>query len=106
MVALDTKLTEMLIREGLVRDVVRQCQIARKEAGYEVEQRVRVSICADNAQISDALSEKIEYLRNELLAEEVRIGSPAGNGGLERKPKFPAAKSHCRFVKHKRRPIC
>ena len=75
-VALDTKLTETLIREGLVRDVVRQCQIARKEAGYEVEQRVRVSICTDNMQIADALSEKAYYLQNELLAEEICIGSP------------------------------
>ena len=75
-VALDTKLTETLIREGLVRDVVRQCQIARKEAGYEVEQRVRVSICTDNMQIADALSEKADYLQNELLAEEICIGSP------------------------------
>ena len=91
-VALDTKLTEMLIREGLVRDVVRQCQIARKEAGYEVEQRVRVSICADNAQISDALSEKIEYLRNELLAEEVRIGSPLETADYEKEAEISGSK--------------
>lgn len=40
-VALDTVLTDELIKEGLVRDTVRQCQLIRKEAGYEVEQRVK-----------------------------------------------------------------
>ena len=38
-VALDTVLTDELIKEGLVRDTVRQCQLIRKEAGYEVEQK-------------------------------------------------------------------
>ena len=75
-VALDTKLTEALVREGLVRDVVRQCQLARKEAGYEVEQRVYVSICTDNAQIAAALTEKQAFLCAELLAKDVAIGKP------------------------------
>ncbi|MCQ2463668.1 MAG: isoleucine--tRNA ligase, partial [Clostridia bacterium] len=47
-VALDVVLTEQLIKEGIIRDVVRQCQLIRKEAGYKVEQRVVMAIgCAD-----------------------------------------------------------
>ena len=72
-IALDTTLTEDLIREGLVRDVIRQCQLIRKEAGYEVEQRVKMAISSDNAEIIAALAEKTAYLQTELLADAVLL---------------------------------
>ena len=47
-IALDVVLTDELIKEGTVRDIIRQCQLIRKEAGYEVEQRVVMAISADS----------------------------------------------------------
>ena len=61
------------MREGLVRDVIRQCQLIRKEAGYEVEQRVKMAISSENADIMDALREKTDYLAAELLADEILL---------------------------------
>ena len=43
-VALDVNLTEELIQEGLYRELLRNCQLLRKEAGLKVEQRIRLSI--------------------------------------------------------------
>ena len=39
-IALDVVLTDALRKEGAVHDVIRQCQLLRKEAGYSVEQRI------------------------------------------------------------------
>lgn len=72
-VALDTVLTEQLLKECAVRDVVRQCQLIRKEAGYLVEQRVVVALCCDSEFIMSALSQAKEHIASELLAEEILL---------------------------------
>lgn len=73
-VALDIALTEELIKEGMVRDVVRQCQLIRKEAGYEVEQRVIMAIGTDSDYVAETLEENKDHMKNELLAEDIIIG--------------------------------
>lgn len=70
-IALDTVLTEQLVREGTVRDIVRQCQLLRKEAGYIVEQRILVSLSSASDFIMDALKESSQHISAELLATNV-----------------------------------
>ena len=65
-----------LIKEGLVRDTVRQCQLVRKEAGYEVEQRVVVAIRTDNEALLAALNESKAHMAAELLAKDVLFCEP------------------------------
>ena len=72
-VALDIVLTDELLKEGVVRDIIRQCQVARKDAGYQVEQRINASIIVDDEFIVNALNEKISYIASELLADSVVI---------------------------------
>lgn len=43
-IAMDTHITEKLELEGFARDIVRVIQDLRKEAGYEVSDRVRVAL--------------------------------------------------------------
>lgn len=76
-VALDVVLTDALIKEGLVRDTVRQCQLVRKEAGYEVEQRVVLSVETANTALLDALQESKAHMCAELLADEIIFGALA-----------------------------
>jgi isoleucyl-tRNA synthetase len=76
--ALDTALTDELLKDGAVRDVIRQCQLIRKEAGYVVDQRVRMAISTDDEFILNALKEKEDYLLSELLCDELVF-----NGSLE-----------------------
>lgn len=73
-VALDVVLTDALIKEGTVRDVVRQCQLVRKEAGYEVEQRVVMAIASDSDFVLATLAENKAYMADELLADELLLG--------------------------------
>ena len=72
-VALDTRLTEELICEGMLRDVIRQCQMLRKEAGYEVEQKVQLAIATKDATLLHTLQENLAYLQSELLAPQVLL---------------------------------
>lgn len=73
--AVDVVLTETLLKEGVVRDVIRQCQLIRKEAGYQVEQRVRVSVSVEDEFILSALTEKKDYIMSELLADSLVFNS-------------------------------
>ncbi len=77
-VALDIVLTDELLKEGVVRDIIRQCQVARKDAGYQVEQRIKASITVDDEFIVSALNEKLDYIATELLADSVVI-----NGNID-----------------------
>lgn len=78
-VALDTVLTEQLLKECAVRDIVRQCQLIRKEAGYQVEQRVIVAISSPSEFVLSALSESKEHIASELLANEIILGESIVN---------------------------
>ena len=78
-VALDVVLTDALIKEGTVRDVVRQCQLVRKEAGYEVEQRVVMAIASDSDFVLATLDENKAYMADELLADKLLLGEAIDN---------------------------
>ena len=77
-IALDVVLTEQLIKEGLVRDTVRQCQLIRKEAGYKVEQRVVLALNTHSEFLAQTLKENEAHMAAELLADAIII-----NGEIE-----------------------
>jgi isoleucyl-tRNA synthetase len=68
-VSISTELTPELIEEWLARDIVRQIQEARKEAKFEVDDRIQVSITWEN--ISKVLENFKEYIENETLSSIV-----------------------------------
>ena len=69
-VAIDTKLDAQLIRERLVRDLIREIQNLRKEVGLEVTDRIRVRYAATD-ELASAIVDHQEYLANETLAVEL-----------------------------------
>jgi isoleucyl-tRNA synthetase len=71
--ALDIKLTDDLIADGAVRDLVRSCQVLRKDAGYVVEQEIALMINTDDDFILNAINDKRDHIASELLAQEVVI---------------------------------
>lgn len=73
--ALDVVLTDELLKDGAVRDIIRQCQLLRKEAGYQVEQHITASINTADEFVLSALNEKKDYIASELLADLLAIGS-------------------------------
>jgi isoleucyl-tRNA synthetase len=66
-VALDPELTESLIQEGLVRDLIRAVQNLRKERGFEVTDRIVLSVSGDD-EIVAATRTFEDYLSGETLA--------------------------------------
>lgn len=72
-VALDTTLTDDLINEGLAREFVNRVQNMRKDAGYEVTDRIRVHFVSDE-RLHQAIASMKEYVQNETLAIELSSG--------------------------------
>jgi isoleucyl-tRNA synthetase len=70
-VALDLTLTPELERAGLVREVIRLVQEARKNSGLEVTDRIRMGWATDDEQLRTALTEHTERLKGEVLATAV-----------------------------------
>lgn len=80
LVALNTELNPELIREGLVRDLVRHIQNIRKGIGLDVADRIRIAYVAGDA-LAAAVSAHSEYLAGETLALEIeRALEPSSTG--------------------------
>jgi len=76
-VALDLELTPELVRAGLLRDVVRTVQEARKNAGLEVSDRITLT-WAGSGDAADALREDSKAVADEVLATSVVEADSAG----------------------------
>jgi len=70
MVALDTTLDDALILEGVAREIVRSVQDARKSAGLEIADRIRLGIDG-SALVTQAIKEYGDYICAETLAESL-----------------------------------
>jgi isoleucyl-tRNA synthetase len=74
LVALDLQLTDPLKREGIARDLVRNLQVARKDAGLSVSQRIELGLATESREIQEAICEHREYIKDELLATTLEYG--------------------------------
>ena len=76
-VVLDTKLTEQLIEEGFVREVISKLQTMRKDAGFEVMDRITVTL-----KVCDKIKAYVEanmaQIKEETLSESVSFAEPKG----------------------------
>lgn len=80
-VGLETALTPELIAEGNAREFVSHVQSMRKEADFEVVQRIAVTVSCD-AEMKAALEAHLDYVRNEILAVSVTIAEGEGEVSL------------------------
>ena len=76
-VVLDTNLTPELLEEGLVRELVSKIQTMRKEAGFEVMDKITVS-AKGNDKIDAILKKYESEIRDEVLAVKVEYGTVSG----------------------------
>ena len=81
-VVFDTTLTPELIEEGYFRELVSKLQTMRKDAGFEVMDRINVYIQAGG--IKDALVKYENKIREIVLADNIFFDRSSENGVFEK----------------------
>ena len=81
-IALDTKPTPELVREGLAREFVNKVQNLRKSADFDIAQRIHVRYDGDPA-VLEAIHAHHEYIAAEVLAITCEQGIEEGQGATE-----------------------
>ena len=76
-VVLDTNLTPELIEEGFVREIISKIQTLRKEAGFEVMDKI-VVYAHGNDKIQDVMKTHEDEIKSEVLADEMVLGETDG----------------------------
>ncbi len=76
-VVLDTNLTEDLIEEGFVYEVISKIQTMRKDAGFEVMDHIKVSF-SGNDKIADIVSRNQDMIAGKVLADTITTGETLG----------------------------
>ena len=69
-VCLDTTISEQLRLEGVLRDLIRQIQLMRKEADFNIDDRIIISGTFKN-ELKDVISENKDYFMNEVLCTDI-----------------------------------
>ena len=70
-VVYDLTITPELKREGLMREIIRHVQSARKQAGLQIDDRIVLSISSDDSEISQAVDAFADVIKSETLAVEL-----------------------------------
>jgi len=79
-VAMDITISDELKQEGIAREIVNRVQNFRKEAGFEVTDRISIQIESSDA-ITEAIKLNSEFICNEVLANGITFG-PLGDSAL------------------------
>jgi len=74
-VALDATLTPELVAEGHAREFVSVLQQARKDAGLDISDRIRVTWDSEDAELVAAITTHAAYIADEVLAVEFTRGT-------------------------------
>jgi isoleucyl-tRNA synthetase len=69
-VVLDTDVTPELVLEGMARDLVRGIQDARRNAGYQIDDRIEIKFEAD-PEVARAIESHLAYVKTETLANSI-----------------------------------
>ena len=81
-VALDVTITDELRREGVARELVNRIQNLRKDSGFDVTDRINVTI-ENLPEVADSLASFADYLKDQTLALNVALGKDFGGRKVE-----------------------
>lgn len=73
-VVLDKTITPELKREGLMREIVRFVQNARKDAGLNVDDRIVLSLVTDDQELQQSITEFAQTIQDETLTVSLETG--------------------------------
>ncbi|MBQ8807953.1 MAG: isoleucine--tRNA ligase, partial [Clostridia bacterium] len=77
-VVLDTRLSEELIEEGFVREIISKIQIMRKDSGFEVMDNINIYVDG-NEKIKDIMERNAEEIKGDVLALAIKSNSKTEN---------------------------
>ncbi|NLC67269.1 MAG: isoleucine--tRNA ligase [Clostridiaceae bacterium] len=101
-VVLDANLTPELIEEGFVREIISKVQTMRKEAGFEVEDRIKL-FYKGNERIEGIITRNRDVISDEVLANEISGGEFPGEAYSKEwdinseKAGFAVLRMECRY---------
>jgi isoleucyl-tRNA synthetase len=78
-VALDVTITDELRKEGIARELVNRIQNARKDSGFEVTDKIHVTLQKDE-HLVDAINSNLDYLTTETLTAKLEFVDQLENG--------------------------
>ena len=81
-VALDITVTDQLRREGIARELINRIQNLRKDSGFEVTDRIRLTV-EDLPEVRDALQDYRQYVCEQTLAVSLDFGKDFGGAKVE-----------------------
>ncbi|MFZ5947720.1 MAG: isoleucine--tRNA ligase [Stygiobacter sp.] len=93
-VAVDTELNEDLIAEGYAREFVNRIQNMRKDANFDVIDRIKIAYFSDQ-KLFDYLNKFNDYISNEVLADEINFNSDLEKGFEQN---FQIADFNCKII--------
>ncbi|MBQ6966452.1 MAG: isoleucine--tRNA ligase, partial [Lachnospiraceae bacterium] len=76
-VVLDTNLTPELLEEGYVRELISKIQTMRKEAGFEVMDKIRISMTGSE-KLEEYLTENADFVKTETMASLIDLAGLSG----------------------------
>ena len=82
-VALDVTITEDLRKEGIARDFVNRIQNLRKDSGFEVTDKIQITLQNDDATLSEAVSSQRDYICQEVQAVGLELVSDLNGSATE-----------------------
>jgi len=74
-VAISTVLTPELLREGMSRDFVRHVQQQRKDAGLNIQDRIRIFLNSDDPEVAAMIREWGSWISAETLADSIELSA-------------------------------
>ena len=77
MIALDLRLTDELIEEGFVREIISKVQTMRKDNGFEVTDHITL-FAGCNDKMTAVIKKNAEYIKKVVLADELYVGESMG----------------------------
>lgn len=86
LVLLDKRVTRELKNEGLARDVVRNVQNLRKDAGLDIADRIALSLVTPSPELREAIAAFHDYITRETLARHITadpLEHPAGHAAVD-----------------------
>lgn len=81
-IALDTTISDELLLEGLARELVNRIQNIRKDSDFNVTDRIVVKI-SENQMLKQSLDAFAEYVKNEVLADEILFDDSVQTNEME-----------------------